>query len=277
MPLEDYVKGVLPHEWITSWNKEALKAGAVAIRTYAAYWIAAGGKYKCADLCDTAASQIYKDTTYPVTDGVIDATRGEVLLTNGKLTFTEYSAENGDPTRSGVADAVCAGKTVNGHGRGMCQWGSQRWAQQGKDYKWIAWHYYPQTTLWAPSSEVDPPDGGTSFDADAKTRSDIHLDSTRDFIFSSKDGKLSNDSPTPVDIISSANDYGAHQPSLIEDGGTPAPLNITDPSSLPNYPPNNTLNNGCVMGGQLGDYAVNRLFIFFIVVLGIRLKLFKIT
>src|SRR5689334_2330340 len=33
--LEDYVKGVLPHEWVPAWHPEALKAGAIAIRTYA--------------------------------------------------------------------------------------------------------------------------------------------------------------------------------------------------------------------------------------------------
>ena len=37
IPFEQYVRGVLPHEWIRSWNPESLKAGAVAIRTYAAY------------------------------------------------------------------------------------------------------------------------------------------------------------------------------------------------------------------------------------------------
>ncbi len=42
-------------------RRTLLKAGAVAIRTYAWYWVNAGGKYDCADIDDTTASQVYKD------------------------------------------------------------------------------------------------------------------------------------------------------------------------------------------------------------------------
>jgi hypothetical protein len=61
LPFDKYVKGVLPHEWIPSWNPLALQMGAIAIRSYAAAWVAAGGRYECADLDDTAASQVYRD------------------------------------------------------------------------------------------------------------------------------------------------------------------------------------------------------------------------
>src|SRR5262245_54761216 len=40
IPFERYVAGVLPHEWIRSWHEQSLRAGAVAIRTYAAWWVA---------------------------------------------------------------------------------------------------------------------------------------------------------------------------------------------------------------------------------------------
>lgn len=36
-PLESYVKDTLPNEWVPSWNAEALKAGAVIIRS-GIYW-----------------------------------------------------------------------------------------------------------------------------------------------------------------------------------------------------------------------------------------------
>lgn len=160
--LEDYVKGVLPHEWITSWKDESLRAGAVAIRTYASAWVAKGGKYTCADLCDTTYSQVYKPSTNPVTNLAVDATKDQVLLKSGSLVFAEYSAENGPyPTFGGqtVDDtATCSGQTVKGHGRGMCQWGTQRWALKGNDYKWMALHYYPGATLWLPP--VVSPDQG---------------------------------------------------------------------------------------------------------------------
>jgi SpoIID/LytB domain protein len=34
-----------------------------------------------------------------------------------------------------------------GHGVGMCQWGAQRWARQGKNYGFILKHYYPNARL----------------------------------------------------------------------------------------------------------------------------------
>ena len=147
IPFDRYVKGVLPHEWIRSWNPEALKAGAVAIRTYAAAWVEAGGKYDCADLDDTTASQVYKDEFFPVTDAAVDATAGVFVARGEALVFAEYSAENGDPTEMGVAEPVCTGRARNGHGRGTCQWGTQRWALDGRTWDWMMRHYYPGATL----------------------------------------------------------------------------------------------------------------------------------
>ncbi|MBZ0237251.1 MAG: SpoIID/LytB domain-containing protein, partial [Deltaproteobacteria bacterium] len=147
IPFEQYVKGVLPHEWIRSWNTESLKAGSVAIRTYAAAWVAMGGKYSCADLDDTTASQVYRDDFYAVTDAAVDATTGVFVVRGQDLVFAEYSAENGDPTAFGVAESVCSGRAVNGHGRGTCQWGTQRWALEGRGWEWMMTHYYPNSTL----------------------------------------------------------------------------------------------------------------------------------
>jgi peptidoglycan hydrolase-like amidase len=143
LALEDYVKGVLPHEWVPWWHPEALKAGAIAIRTYAAYWVAAGGKYPCADLDDTTASQVYRDARDPRTSAAVDATESVYLVQNGALVLAEYSAENGNPTADGVAEPLCTGMPVDGHGRGACQRGTQRWALAGKSSDWILDHYYP--------------------------------------------------------------------------------------------------------------------------------------
>jgi hypothetical protein len=148
IPFEKYVKGVLPHEWIRSWHTESLKAGAIAIRTYAANWVRAGGKYTCADLDDTTASQVYKDDFFAVTNSAVDATANTFVMKNGAPVFAEYSAENGHPTAWNISDPLCAGKTRFGHGRGTCQWGSQRWASQsGKSHTWILEHYYPGSAV----------------------------------------------------------------------------------------------------------------------------------
>jgi peptidoglycan hydrolase-like amidase len=148
VPFELYVQRVLPHEWMASWEPEALKAGAVAARSFAAHWIRAGGKYPCADVDDTTASQVYDETTAPETDDAVEATAGQIVVDpRGDVILAEYSAENGDPTADGIRDSTCAGMRVDGHGRGMCQWGTQRWAVQGKSYQWIVGHYYPTGRL----------------------------------------------------------------------------------------------------------------------------------
>ncbi|MCL4227871.1 MAG: hypothetical protein KJZ91_25685 [Myxococcales bacterium] len=147
IPFDQYVRGVLPHEWIRSWNGESLRAGAVAIRTYAAAWIAAGGKYTCADLDDTTASQVYRDDFYAVTDAAVTDTAGVYVVRGDSLVFAEYSAENGDPTEFGVAEPHCTGRARNGHGRGTCQWGTQRWALAGQPWTWMLPHYYPGAVL----------------------------------------------------------------------------------------------------------------------------------
>lgn len=144
IPLEEYVRGVVPHEWIPSWHIESLKAGAVAARSYAAGWIVRGGKYDCADLDDTTRSQVYRDDRNANGDAAVAATTGEVIVRNGELVTTEYSAENGDPTEFGVDEPLCTGRERFGHGRGMCQWGTQRWAtQRGQTYDWMVEHYFP--------------------------------------------------------------------------------------------------------------------------------------
>jgi len=147
IPFEEYVAGVLPHEWIASWHDQSLRAGALTIRTYAWQWVLAGGKYDCADLDDTARSQVYRDDrTERATAAVYDTT-GMAITVDGELVSGEYSAENGDPTDFGVADPLCAGFEIRGHRRGMCQWGSQRWALEGRDHGWIAAHYFPGSVI----------------------------------------------------------------------------------------------------------------------------------
>jgi stage II sporulation protein D len=88
--LETYLAGVLPREMPSTWPVEALKAQAVAARTYAlerkkAHWNAPS------DLAATTADQVYGGWQ-PLSDLVEDAlrqTRGIVMLHEGHL-FTAY-------------------------------------------------------------------------------------------------------------------------------------------------------------------------------------------
>ena len=160
VPLEAYVSSVLPHEWVASWELEALAAGAIAVRSYAVWWQAAGGRYPCADGDDTTWSQGFGGPPDPRTDAAVRATEGMLLTIDGSLILAEYSAEHGSRSDWGVADPPCAVQSRRGHGRGMCQWGSQRWAAEGWSAEEILAHYYPGSYVIGPWDaeivEVEP-------------------------------------------------------------------------------------------------------------------------
>lgn len=159
LPLEEYVRGVVPHEWFPSWHPEALRAGAIAARTYAVSWSLRGGRWECADVDDGTVTQVYRDDRAATADEAIDATASVVVMRGESVISTEYSAENSDPTEHGVAEPTCTGTARFGHGRGMCQWGTHRWASgicanppcdfgafgdAPKDHLWMVEHYYPE-------------------------------------------------------------------------------------------------------------------------------------
>lgn len=86
---EDYVKGVLPSEFIPSWDTEALKAGAVAVRTYVLKNL---GKHDGFDICATVHCQVYngmKNSTQKA-DEAVEQTAGMVLCYDGELAETLY-------------------------------------------------------------------------------------------------------------------------------------------------------------------------------------------
>lgn len=82
--LEEYLYGVVPSEMPKSYDAEALKAQAVAARTYAMTKLGAhtGSGYQ---LCDTTACQVYKgySNESDATTAAVDATAGEVACYNG--------------------------------------------------------------------------------------------------------------------------------------------------------------------------------------------------
>ncbi|MEO7659385.1 MAG: carboxypeptidase regulatory-like domain-containing protein [Pyrinomonadaceae bacterium] len=154
--LDTYVRLGLDDEWIASWNANSLKAGAIAFRSYAVYHIyhPLTANY---DICNTTSCQVMDPTDSHVnTDNATAQTTGSIVVdsTRNNSFFAEYSAENNNGgctdgfTGNNVlwpclSDPVDTGQTFFGHGRGMCQWGSQRWSiNQGKDFVWIVNHYY---------------------------------------------------------------------------------------------------------------------------------------
>lgn len=99
--LEYYLHGVVPYEMGNSAHLEALKAQAVAARTYTLNKmnVRASALY---DVVDTTNDQVYygnSDSTTRCTQAV-DETRGIVLMNGNKLTETYYTASNGGQTES---------------------------------------------------------------------------------------------------------------------------------------------------------------------------------
>ncbi len=230
IPLEDYVKGVLPHEWIASWGGESLRAGALAVRTYAWNWISRGGKYTCADLDDTTRSQVYQDGHSASTDAAVDATAGEAITSGGTLVSGEYSAEAGDPTADGIDDPVCAGHARNGHGRGMCQWGTQRWATSGQMHDWIATHYFPGATVEGGSPPVPAYDAAyvdmsslTAMTSGQRATVWVELRNTGSMSWDLSNTRLGT--TMPQDHTSPFYDPGSwindHRPTAVEAGAAP--------------------------------------------------------
>lgn len=101
LELEDYVKGVLPAEMSTSWPMEAMKAQAVAIRSYA---IALGTKHGAHhfDICSSTHCQAYRgrNGAGSNSDEAVEQTAGQVAISGGSAAQTFYYSSNGGASES---------------------------------------------------------------------------------------------------------------------------------------------------------------------------------
>ncbi len=100
LPLEQYLYSVVAGEVPSSWPQEALKAQAVAARSYALY-NAGLNKFKVAGLVDTTLSQVYNGTEKEVPSIVqaVDATAGEVLVAaNEQIVEGIFASNSGGVT-----------------------------------------------------------------------------------------------------------------------------------------------------------------------------------
>ncbi|WP_113930706.1 SpoIID/LytB domain-containing protein [Bacillus sp. P14.5] len=91
LDLENYLKGVVPNEMPSSWHKEALKAQAIAARSYAA---------NSMTLSDTASSQVYRgySSENSRSNAAIQETDGLVVRYNGKVIQTFFFSTSGGQT-----------------------------------------------------------------------------------------------------------------------------------------------------------------------------------
>ena len=97
LPMESYLRAVVPAEMPSTWHPNALAAQAVAARSYANYNRAHVGAGQTWDTCDTTACQMYSGV--PVekvsASAAVAATAGQTLTYLGRSTFTQFSASNG--------------------------------------------------------------------------------------------------------------------------------------------------------------------------------------
>lgn len=100
--VDNYVKGVIPAEMPASWHPEAVRAQAVAARTYAT-WSRAENSSGYHQICDTTACQVYRgvDAEHPASNAAVQATRRQILTHDGKPAFTQFSASSGGYTSAG--------------------------------------------------------------------------------------------------------------------------------------------------------------------------------
>ena len=109
LSLDNYLRGVIPYEMPASWHPEAVKAQAVAARTYAA-WSRAQNRSRYYQICDTTSCQVYGglDGEHPLANAAVDATARTVLMDGGSPAFTQFSSSSGGWTAAGSASYLVA-------------------------------------------------------------------------------------------------------------------------------------------------------------------------
>jgi stage II sporulation protein D len=97
--VDQYVKGVIANESPAEWPQAALRAQAVAARSYALTVQVDGNGF---DLYDTTSSQVYEGigSETAATNRAAVATRGQVVTFRGEIAETYFSACSGGHTES---------------------------------------------------------------------------------------------------------------------------------------------------------------------------------
>ncbi len=109
LPMEEYVTGVVASEMNASFEIEALKAQALAARTFVVQRMLSGGKKNNADVTDTVKDQVYKskeelkkqwgnnyENNLKKIEEAVSKTAGQVLTYDGKpISASFFSTSNG--------------------------------------------------------------------------------------------------------------------------------------------------------------------------------------
>lgn len=102
--LEDYLASVVGKEMYPTWPEEALKAQAVAARSFALYrrQVQQRQPGSLFDLGDTVISQVYNgvESEFPSTEAAATATRGQVLTHGGRIVEAVFHSASGGFTEN---------------------------------------------------------------------------------------------------------------------------------------------------------------------------------
>ncbi len=100
--LEEYLKGVVPNEMPFTYSPEALKAQAVAARSYAIYSLNAADSSGY-DVTDSTSSQVYSGfrSEQEPTTAAVEATSGLVATYDREVIYAVFSANCGGYTENG--------------------------------------------------------------------------------------------------------------------------------------------------------------------------------
>ena len=110
LPLDRYLRGVVPWEMPDDWHSEALRAQAVVARSYALATLKPGTLF---DLYADTRSQVYGgiEAEEDTTNRAIASTAGQVVSWQGRVATTFYHSTSGGRTRRtrrpGRARAAC--------------------------------------------------------------------------------------------------------------------------------------------------------------------------
>ncbi|HID86335.1 MAG TPA: SpoIID/LytB domain-containing protein, partial [Anaerolineae bacterium] len=203
LEMDEYLKGVVPHEMAPHFPIEALKAQAIAARSYAATETRL--RHLGADVDTTTRTQVWRPTHYDTTDQAVEETHGLAPLHDDNLIRAFFFAHCDGRTRSNQevwgadvpylqsVDCPDPYADLHGHGVGLCQRGAQTFAEWGATYPEILTHYYTGVEVPPPGvptlsdGGVTPMEGhtATSFtfqvtyrdpDGDPPTVADLYLD-----------------------------------------------------------------------------------------------------
>ena len=103
LPVDDYLKGVLPYEVFTSWPEETLKAMAIVARTYAVKaMISSSHASDGFDICASTHCQSYGGTAKETerTNNAVLETSGCIITYNNEVATTPYFSSAGYYTES---------------------------------------------------------------------------------------------------------------------------------------------------------------------------------